>query len=166
MNLKSGYILKGKSKWISVQNFKWINRNYEIKKVQVTFSLFVSTPLFSLCACVSCVCLFPSSSPSSSPSISSLNLLNFRVLAILILGLQCYRRTMLFPCAIYNQEHTFKHDLGKCVKLFNSWQKRSESHFWRHVENNILTAEICPELNNFPLSAWRDICTELGMQLH
>ena len=41
--------------------------------------------------------LFPSSSPSFSPSISSLNLLNFRVLAILILGLQCYRRTMLFP---------------------------------------------------------------------
>ena len=71
-----------------------------------------------------------------------------------------------FPCAIHNQEHTFKHDLGKCVKLFNSWQKRSESHFWHHVKNDILTAEICPELNNFPLSAWRDICTELDMQLH
>ena len=68
---------------------------------------------------------------------------------------QCF-----FPCAIYNQEHTFKHDLGKCVKLFNSWQKRSESHFWHHVENEILTAETCPELNNFPLSAWRDISME------
>ena len=131
-------------------------------------SLSLYLPLFSLCVHVFLVFLFlfPSSSPSFSPSISSLNLLNFRVLAILILGLQCYRRTMLFPCAIYNQEHTFKHDLGKCVKLFNSWQKRSESHFWHHVENEVLTAEICPELNNFPLSIWRDICTELDMQLH
>ena len=131
-------------------------------------SLSLYLPLFSLCMHVFLlfIFLFLSSSPSSSPSISSLNLLNFRVLAILILGLQCYRRTMFFPCAIYNQEHTFKHDLGKCVKLFSSWQKRSKSHFWCHVENDIFTAEICPELNNFPLSAWRDICTELDMQLH
>ena len=61
-------------------------------------SLSLYLPLFSLCVHVFLVFLFlfPSSSPSFSPSISSLNLLNFRVLAILILGLQCYRRTMVF----------------------------------------------------------------------
>ena len=144
-------------------------------KKYVTFSLFVSNP-FSLSMHVFTVFVFLFWNYNYITFLLPLPpLLHLSLLSICLISESwqysswVYNATegqCFFPCAIYNQEHTFKHDLGKCVKLFNSWQKRSESHFWRHVENDIFTAEICPELNSFPLSAWRDICTELDMQLH
>lgn len=80
--------------------------------------------------------------------------------------LGCYRRTMFFSCTIYNQEPTLKHGLDKSFKLFDSWQERSESHFWCSIKHDILPAEICPELNNFTLPTWKDISTEVDMQVH
>lgn len=129
--------------------------------------LSILIPLFSVCLSLTIFCLSVSfflSHLFSPLSLTSICLISESWWWSTYLG--CNRRTMFFSCTIYNQEPTFKHGLDKGFKLFDSWLERSESHFWCNIKHDILPAEICPELNNFTLPTWKDISTEVDMQVH